>query len=117
MVKVPKRVVCVAAAFAVSLALPFSHAEAKSCRSVVNPYAGTRYEGVDLSRVRAQNVSCSTARRVARRAHYKALGMTPPASGVRRFRWRQWSVIGDLRGNSDRYVARARGGKRVSWRF
>jgi hypothetical protein len=91
-------------------------ASARSCAPVVNPYPGTRYEGVDLSRIRATGVSCRTARRVARRAHHKALGITPPPSGVRHFTWRSWQVTGDLRGDSDRYVA-SRGAKRVRWRF
>ena len=89
---------------------------ARSCRPVLNPYPDTRYEGVDLRRIRATGVSCRTARRVARRAHYKALGLPPPLTGVRRFNWHGWRVTGDLRGDSDRYVAR-RDGKRVRWRF
>jgi hypothetical protein len=91
-------------------------AAARSCGRIENPYPNTRYEGADLRRIRAVRVSCRTARRVARRAHYKALGITPPPSGVRRFRWRGWRVTGDLRGSSDRYVAR-RGAKRVRWLF
>jgi hypothetical protein len=91
-------------------------APARACAPVVNPYPGTRYEGVDLRRIRATGVSCRGARRVARRAHRKALGITPPPSGVRRFTWRGWQVTGDLRGSSDRYVAK-RDGKRVRWRF
>ena len=89
---------------------------ARSCAPVVNPYPGTRFEGADLSRIRATGVSCRTARRVARRAHHNALGITPPPSGVRHFTWRSWQVTGDLRGDSDRYVA-IRGAKRVRWRF
>jgi hypothetical protein len=91
-------------------------APARACQPVVNPYPGTRYEGVDLRRIRATGVSCRTARRVARRAHRKALGITPPPSGVRRFTWHGWRVRGDLRGSSDRYVAK-RDGNRVRWRF
>ena len=91
-------------------------AETRSCRPVVDPYAGTRYEGTDLSDVRATGVSCATARRVARGAHRKALGLTPPAGGIRRFTWRGWRVRGDLRGATDRYTA-VRGDKRVRWRF
>ena len=83
---------------------------------MVNPYPGTRYEGVDLTRIRATGVTCRKARRVARRAHHKALGITPPPSGVRQFRYHSWQVTGDLRGDSDRYVA-TRGAKRVRWRF
>lgn len=91
-------------------------ASARSCSPVVNPYPGTRYEGVDLSRIRATGVTCRKARRVARRAHHKALGLTPPPSGVRQFMYHSWRVTGDLRGDSDRYVA-VRGAKRVRWRF
>jgi hypothetical protein len=91
-------------------------ASARSCSPVINPYPNTRYDGVDLSRIRAIGVSCRRARQVARGAHRKALGITPPMSGVRRFAWHGWRVTGDLRGSSDRYVA-ARGGKRVRWRF
>jgi hypothetical protein len=91
-------------------------ASARSCRPVVNPYPDTRYEGVDLRRIRATGVPCRRARRVARGAHRKALGLLPPLSGVRRFTWHGWRVTGDLRGSPDRYVAR-RDGRRVRWRF
>jgi hypothetical protein len=91
-------------------------AAAGSCGRVVNPYPGTRYEGVDLRKIRATGVSCPRARRVARGAHRNALRLTPPSSGVRRFTWRGWRVTGDLRGSSDRYLAR-RDGKRVRWVF
>jgi hypothetical protein len=86
------------------------------CKPVIDPYPGTRYEGSDLRRIRALNVSCRTARRVAKGAHYKALGIPPPASGIRRFTWSGWKVTGDLRGGSDRYVAK-KGENRVRWRF
>jgi hypothetical protein len=88
----------------------------RACRPVLNPYPGTRYEGVDLRRIRAVRVSCRTARVVARGAHRRALSLSPPASGVRRFTWRGWRVTGDLRGASDRYTATRRGA-RVSWLF
>ena len=91
-------------------------ASIRFCGPVVNPYAGTRYEGVDLRRIRAAGVSCRSARRVARGAHRKALELTPPASGVRRFTWDGWRVTGDLRGSSDRYAA-TRGDERVRWVF
>ena len=89
---------------------------AVSCGRIDNPYKGTRYEGTDIRKIRAVAVSCSTARSVARGAHKKALGMTPPPSGIRRFEWKGWKVTGDLRGDDDRYVA-TRGGKRVRWIF
>jgi hypothetical protein len=83
---------------------------------VHNPYPGTRYEGVDLTHIRAEGVRCPRARHVARRAHKKALGITPPPSLIRHFRWNGWKVRGDLRPSHDRYVATRRG-KRVRWRF
>jgi hypothetical protein len=92
------------------------YASARACARVVNPYPDTRYEGVDLKRIRATGVSCRRARRVARRAHRRALALPPPLTGVRRFTWHGWRVRGDLRGSHDRYVAR-RHGKRVTWRF
>ncbi len=88
----------------------------RSCERIVNPYEGTRYEGEDLRRIRAAGVTCRRARRVVRRAHRKALGMTPPPSGVRHFNWNGWHVRGDIREDTDRYVA-TRGTKRVRWVF
>jgi hypothetical protein len=70
----------------------------------------------DLSHITATGVSCTTAKRVARGAHKKALGLTPPPSGVRTFTWDGWKVSGDLRGNNDKYVA-SKCSKRVRWRF
>lgn len=81
-----------------------------------DPYPGTRYEGVDLSRITATGATCRTAKRVARGAQRRALGLTPPPSGTRTFSWNGWRVTGDLRGSSDRYVA-TKAGKRVRWRF
>jgi hypothetical protein len=113
----------ITAALILALAPPASaagpvakHASARACAPVVNPYPGTRYDGVDLRRIRATRVTCRGARRVARRAHRKALSLPPPLTGVRRFTWHGWRVTGDLRGSSDRYVAK-KGRKRVSWRF
>ena len=91
-------------------------ASARSCRPVANPYPDTRYEGTDLRGIRATGVTCRVARRVARRAHRKALALPLPPDGVRRFRWRRWRVRGDLRPSTDRYVAR-RGDDRVRWLF
>ena len=101
---------------AAALGVPATEAAAKSCGRIANPYEGTRYEGSDLRKIRARGVSCRGARRVVRRAHYKALSLTPPPSGIRRFRWRGWRVTGNLRGASDRYVAK-KGRKRVRWLF
>jgi hypothetical protein len=89
----------------------------RSCEPVRDPYAGSRYEGTDLSRIRALGVSCRTARRVAKGAHRKALGLSVPSSGIRTFRWRRWNVTGDIRGPRDLYVAKKAGGRRVRWRF
>jgi hypothetical protein len=85
--------------------------DARSAQVVISTY-----EDVDIKRIRAVRVSCPGARRVARRAHRKALGITPPPSGVRRFEWNGWQVTGDLRGANDRYVAK-RAAKRVRWLF
>jgi hypothetical protein len=93
-----------------------SASAAKHCRPVHNPYPNTRYEGVDLTRIRAVGVSCDRARHVARRAHKKALRMTPPSSGIRHYRWRRWTVRGDLRPSHDRYRA-IHQDNRVRWRF
>jgi hypothetical protein len=97
-------------------ALPQAASAAKACEPVRDPYPGTRFEGVDLTRIRATEVPCSTARRVARRAHRKALGITPSPDGLRRFMWCGWRVGGDLRPDKDRYVAR-KGDRVVRWRF
>ena len=92
-------------------------AEAKqSCDPVVNPYEGTRYDGIDLRRIRAKGVHCPKARRVATGAHKKALGITPPVDGVRTYRWNGWEVVGDIRDDVDRYVARRRD-RTVRWVF
>jgi hypothetical protein len=98
------------------IAIPSLAVAAKHCPPVNNPYPNTRYEGVDLSRIRAVGVSCDRARRVARRAHKKALGMTPPPSGIRHYNWRRWTVRGDLRPSHDRYRAKYRD-NRVRWRY
>jgi hypothetical protein len=84
---------------------------------VPNVFAGTRFEGSDLYRIRAQAVSCRTARRVARRGTYKAVRATPDASGIVRVRYRRWRIVDDLRGAVDRFRARAQGEKRVRWLF
>jgi hypothetical protein len=87
----------------------------RACTPVLDPYPGTRYAGVDLTRIRTSVGSCETARRVARRAHRKALRITPTRR-FRRFTWRGWAVVGDLRPDHDRYVAR-KDGRQVRWRF
>lgn len=105
--------VCATAAAATPGAMA---ATTKPCGAVVRPYPGTRYEDVSLTQIRATGVSCVTARRVARRAHAKALGLAPDEDGIRFFSWNGWSVRGDLNGNSDHYRA-TRAGHTVSWRF
>ena len=119
-----KRALIMGASFA--LVLPVAHQAAtidradattnRACRPVVNPYPNTRYEGINLSRIRSEGIRCQPARRVARRAHAKALGMSPNRNGILRFRWNGWMVVGDLRPPSDRYVAR-KYGRQVRWRF
>jgi hypothetical protein len=54
-----------AAALAASSA---QSATVKRCKAVLNPYPGTRFDDVDLTRIRAAGVSCRAARRVARGA-------------------------------------------------
>jgi hypothetical protein len=88
----------------------------RSCPPVRNPFPHTRYAGVDLTHIRASGVSCATARRVARGAELRALGITPSPSGIRVFTWQGWHVTGDLRPAHDRYVA-SMGARRVQWRF
>ena len=87
----------------------------RACKPVLDPYPGTRYAGVDLTRIRTSGVPCETARRVARNAHRKAL-RTAPTGRFRRFTWHGWAVTGDLRPDHDLYVAR-KGDRRVRWRF
>jgi hypothetical protein len=106
-------------AFVVALgiaAVAPSTASARACAPIVNPYPGTRYEGVDLTNIRATGLPCANARKVVKGAHRKALGITPPPSGIRVLRWRGWTVVGNLRPASDKYIA-TRGGDRISWRF
>ena len=107
--------VCLSAALA-AVVPATQAATTRSCGSVKDPYPGTRYAGVDLSHITAKGVSCTTAKRVARGAHKKALGLTPPPSGVRTLTWDGWRVSGDLRGSHDSYVA-TEGALRVRWRF
>jgi len=97
------------------LILP-SAANARSCDPIVNPYEGTRYEGVDLTDIEAKNVSCSNAQRFVEKAHRKALGVAPSADGYRFFRYDGFSVQGNLRPSSDRYRA-TRNDKLIRWRF
>ncbi len=103
-----------AIACSMALAVP-ADAALRACKPVRDPYPGTRYAGVDLTRIRTSAGSCETARRVARRAHRKAL-RTAPTGRYRRFTWHGWAVTGDLRPDHDRYVA-LKDGRQVRWRF
>ena len=114
----PRSLVTVAGAVCVGLlAAPGADAASyKSCKPVVNPYEGSRYDGVNLSSIRVLNGSCGGARAVAKGAHRKALGLTPSPTPIRRLSWGGWRVRGDLRGDHDTYLA-VKGSKRVRWRF
>lgn len=96
------------------LTFPSATFASSRCASVSHPYPNSRYSDVGLTRIRATGLSCQTARRVAKGAHAKALGL--PGSAVRRFSWNGWKITGYLSGATDRYVA-ARGSARVTWRF
>ena len=113
--RVALAVIACSAALAAGPAPPPADAALRACKAVLDPYPGTRYAGVDLTRIRTSTRSCETARRVARKAHRKALTITP-TSRFRRFKWHGWSVTGDLRPAHDRYVAR-KDGRQVRWRF
>jgi len=101
----------------VAVAPATADAAFRRCRPVVNVFEGTRFEGGDLYRIRAQGVSCRTARRVVRRGTYKAVAATPSPSGYVRVRYRRWLILDNLRGSVDRFSARAGGRKRVRWLF
>jgi hypothetical protein len=89
----------------------------RACAPVRDVFQGTRYEGSDLYRVRARVVSCRTARRVARNGTELAVAEAPDATGRVVVSYRNWTVFDDLRGPVDRFVAKAKGGKRVRWLF
>lgn len=99
-----------------ALGLPSQGVAAVHCKSISNPYAGTRYKGVDLRKIRAAHVKCREARRVVKGAHKKGLSITPPASGIRYYGWQGWQVRGDIRGDHDHYSAR-RDGATITWVF
>ena len=89
-----------------------SSGRARRCR---DPYPDTRYAHVDLTRIKTTLESCSKARRVARKAHWKALKLQP-VGGRKTFIWNGWSVDGNIKPDHDRYVAR-KDGRQVRWRF
>jgi len=117
MTSISRSLTALLAALAVCMLAPAASQAATyaACKAVRNPYPHTRYAGVDLTRIRELNTTCTIARRVARRAHRKALRLTPD-SRFRRFTWHGWRVTGDLRPARDRYIAR-KGDRRVRWRF
>ena len=87
------------------------------CKPVRDPYPNTRYAQVDLTRIRASAaVSCTTARRVTRGAHRKALKMGTAGGSHRFLMWHGWTVTGDLEGDHDKYVAR-KDDRQIRWRF
>jgi len=90
-----------------------------SCAPITNvsQLNGTRFAGSDIFRIRTQGVSCTTARGVARGATLRALGITPPVSGIKRFRYQSWAISDNLRGDDDRYTATGSGSKRITWLF
>jgi hypothetical protein len=99
------------------LALPPSAgADFKTCAPVRNVFEGSRLEG-DLYRIRAQAVSCRTARRVARQGTRRAVAAAPDPTGHVRVSYRRWRIVDDLRGDVDRFRARSSGRKRVRWLF
>lgn len=102
----------------VALVLPASaQGEYKRCRPVLNIFDGSRYAGSDLHRIRAHRVSCATARRVARKGTYRGVAEVPGPNGRVVVNYRRWRVAGNLRGDEDRYEARADSPKRVRWIF
>ena len=109
------RSILATAAVSIGFAAPPAEASSKPCPPVIDIFDGSRYAGTDLYRIRAQGVSCKTARRVALRGSYRGVAAVPDPDGQVRVTYRRWSVIGDLRGAVDRYRASAPGGKRVRW--
>jgi hypothetical protein len=89
----------------------------RACEPVREMFKGTRYEGSDVYRIRVRRASCGTARRVARNGTERAVAEVPDSAGRVVVSYGQWTVYDDLRGPVDRFVAKARGGKRVRWLF
>lgn len=95
---------------------PAAAAAVKKCKPIKDPFTGTRYGDVDITHIRARGVSCDAAHWLAKHAENKALGITPPPSGYKRFHYHGWKVFGNLRPAHDRYLA-TKGAKRVRWQF
>ena len=114
----PLAVAFLAAALLATAAAP-ADAGFTSCAPITNvsQLSGTRFASSDIFRIRTQGVSCTTARGVARGATLRALGITPPVSGIKRFRYQSWAISDNLRGDDDRYTATGSGAKRISWLF
>jgi hypothetical protein len=112
------RTATLSATLALALIAPAAaDADFKRCRPVIDIFDGTRYAGSDLYRIRARGVSCGTARRVALKGTRRGVAGVPGPDGRVRVKFGKWTVVGDLRGDADRYRALARGGKRVRWIF
>ena len=109
--------VCLAVLTLASVAPTAAQADYHSCAPVRNIFEGTSYEGSDLYRIRAQGVSCATARRVARRGTYKAVADVPDSTGHVVVTYRRWRIVDDLTRPVDRFVAKAAERKRVRWLF
>ncbi len=105
-----------AAAVATLDAGPAAAAAVRACKPIKDPFKGTRYGDVDITHIRARGVSCNAARWLAKRAQHKALGITTPPSGYKRFSSHGWKVFGNVRPAHDRYLA-TKGAKRVRWQF
>ena len=113
----PRLAVCLASLTLASVVPATAEAAYKPCAPVRNVFEGSRYQGSDLYRIRAQGVSCRTARRVARRGTYKAVAGVPDSTGHVVVRYRSWRIVDDLTRPVDRFVAKAAGRKRVRWLF
>ena len=112
-------VLALLAAALLAIAAAPADAAFTSCAPITNvsQLNGTRFAGSDIFRIRTQGVSCTTARGVARGATLRALGITPPVSGIKRFRYQSWAISDNLRGDDDRYTATGSGAKRITWLF
>ena len=94
-------------------------AAVKRCEPIRNVAAldGSRYEGSDIYRIRANGTSCATARRVALRGTLKGMRL---GATVLDYKWRRWSIHRDLRGSTDNYDAEVLTAvplKRLTWLF
>jgi hypothetical protein len=104
---ITKAVVTLAAGLLLVPAAPTT-ADAKRCMPVRDVAAldGSRYEGSDIYRIRALDISCKTARRTAVRATLRGMYL---GAGVQTYHWRRWRVRRDLAGPVDSYRAAVSG--------